>query len=155
VIFIDEAMDTAVVAFEREAFPLPLEPLNMLQEEANLKVGNEIGWLGFPGGEELCFFSGRVSAWLESPRSYLVDGVAIHGVSGGPAFFVYEGDALLIGVVSMYIPNRATGEVLPGLSVVRDVQQVRAIATGLQTFEEAQRKKAEEPAADAGNEPPI
>jgi hypothetical protein len=86
----------------------------------------------------LCFFSGHISAWLEPDEAYLVDGVAINGVSGGPAFIP---ERMLIGVVSAYIPNRATGELLPGLAVVRGVQQFHDITDGFRSLDEA---KAEE-----------
>ena len=100
-----------------------------------------MGWLGYPAipRASLCFFSGRISAWVEAENAYLVDGVAINGVSGGPAFIITG--AMLVGVVSAYIPNRATGEPLPGLAVVRNVNQFHDLA---QTFKNLDEAKAEE-----------
>ncbi len=112
-------------------------------------MGNKIGWLGFPAipTASLCFFAGDVSAWVQSLSAYLVDGVAINGVSGGPAFHILEfdpGAVWIIGVFSAYMPNRATGEVLPGLSVVRDVSQFHELAPSFASLDQA--RAAEPPA---------
>ena len=73
-----------------------------------LRVGNEIGWLGFPAVEttSLCFFGGRISAWNDTAKFYFVDGVAIHGVSGGPAFFLTHPEPMLVGVVGLCAESR-------------------------------------------------
>ena len=123
--------DTAAILFNREALPLPPVPLPSIPEGQFLKVGNEVGWLGFPAISpmDLCFFSGRVSAWRQRESAYLIDGVVINGVSGGPMLSVdLHPQPALVGVVSAYIPNLATGESLPGLSVVRDVKQFHELA---------------------------
>lgn len=148
-IFLDPARDTAAVLFHRGDLPLPAEALSLGPKGMVLKVGNEIGWLGFPAipTASLCFFTGIVSAWVQSQNAYLVDGVAINGVSGGPAFHLLdtEGDpVVVIGVVSAYVPNRATGEVLPGLSVVRDVAQFHELAPTFSSIDQA--REAEPPA---------
>jgi hypothetical protein len=80
--------------------------------------GIDIGWLGYPGIEPdtLCFFAGTVSARQTNRKAYLIDGVAINGVSGGPVFHCPTPDQVqIIGCVSAYHANRATGETLPGL----------------------------------------
>jgi hypothetical protein len=148
-IFLDPARDTAALLFECEDIPFPDEPLSLTPKDMFLKVGNRVAWLGFPAIPQasLCFFAGSVSAWVESLSAYLVDGVAINGVSGGPAFHVTEDEdkpLILIGVVSAYVPNRATGEALPGLSVVRDVAQFHELAPTFASLEQAQ--EAEPPA---------
>ena len=94
-------------------------------------VGVELGWLGFPvfAPDKLCFFSGRVSNLDTESKQYLVDGVAVNGVSGGPAFYIRHEDKnpVVVGTVSSYYFNRQKpdGEShdlsLPGLSVVNDV----------------------------------
>jgi hypothetical protein len=97
--------------------PMPLE--TMLPRGANL------GWLGFPGlvFPELCFFRGVVSGYQERPPIYLVDGVAINGVSGGPAF---DRSGLVVGLVSAYVPNQvAPNTTLPGLMIVTPLNLVR------------------------------
>jgi len=141
-------MDTAAILFNGDDLPLPSQPLHMIQEDKHLKVGNEIGWLGFPAVSplDLCFFTGRVSTWNGSLRSYLIDGVAINGVSGGPAVAIIGGAAIvLIGVVSAYIPNRATGEALPGLSLVRDVAQFQELAKQVKTLDQAPKGQTAQP----------
>ena len=150
-LFLDSSRDTAAILFNRGELPMPADPLPLVPKDMFLKVGNKIGWLGFPAirSASLCFFSGDISAWLQEETAYLVDGVAINGVSGGPAFCIDEGDPgaiVIIGVVSAYVPNRATGEVLPGLSIVRDVSQFHELAPTFASLDEAQEA---EPQADA------
>lgn len=142
-IFLEYSQDTAVVVFDPEKLSIPTEPFGLIDEGMILKVGVSIGWIGFPAipGADLCFFTGAVSAWLDEPNAYFVDGVAINGVSGGPAFYCPGDDVKIIGVVSAYMPNRATGESLPGLAIVRHVTQLQEIAQRFQSLEEA---KAEE-----------
>lgn len=149
-LFLDSNRDTAAILFDRGELEMPLDPLALAPKDMFLKVGNKIGWLGFPAipAASLCFFSGDVSAWLQAQTAYLVDGVAINGVSGGPAFHILEEDPgaiVIIGVVSAYVPNRATGEVLPGLSIVRDVAQFHELAP---TFASLDKAREAEPPAD-------
>ena len=143
----DYARDTAAIVMRKGNLGLPDEPMNFVPEGKHLLVGNEVGWLGFPAvaSTTMCFFSGRVSAWLQDDGAYYIDGVSINGVSGGPTF-ANLGSGLplmLIGVVSAYIPNLATGQPLPGLSVVRDVRQFQELARRFRSFDEA--AKSQEP----------
>ena len=148
-IFLDLSRDTAVILFNRGELSLPAAPLPLAPKSKILKVGNEIGWLGFPAipSANLCFFVGTVSAWVREQGAYLVDGVAINGVSGGPAFHLMDDEmnpVMVMGVVSAYVPNRATGEVLPGLSVVRSIEQFHELAPTFASLDQA--KEAEQPA---------
>lgn len=153
-IFLDSSHDTAALMIDRDELAFPNSALPLVPRGKFLRVGNEIGWLGFPAVEttSLCFFGGRISAWNEAMRFYFVDGVAIHGVSGGPAFFLTHSQPTLVGVVSAYVPNRVTGEVLPGLSVVRDVIQFHELAP---TFESLSQAKAQESPATPPVVPPV
>jgi len=139
-IFLDLLHDTAAILIDKKDLPLPAEPLMLAPAQKFYRVGNDLGWLGFPAvsAATLCFFGGRVSAWLREEEAYLVDGVAINGVSGGPAF---HPPGIIMGVVSAYIPNRATGEVLPGLSVIRSVTQFHKLAPMFKSLEEAKAKE--------------
>jgi hypothetical protein len=152
-IFLDENRDTASVVFVQGELPLPELPLELIEEGRWLKVGNEVGWLGFPAisPHNLCFFSGRISCWIEDERAYLVDGVAINGVSGGPVFLsrVKTGNLHCIGVVSAYMPNRATGAALPGLCVVRDVLPLQETIKQFKSLDEAKEE------APPPSEPPV
>jgi len=153
---IDTVTDTTAIIMNRGELDLPDVDLPMIKKDYHLKPGVDIGWLGFPAipWASLCFFSGHISAYLDNEAAYLVDGVAINGVSGGPAFYLISDSAELIGVVSAYIPNRATGDILPGVALVRDVNRFHDLAEGVRTLDEAQAQQSPPiepppPAADA------
>jgi hypothetical protein len=137
----DDTKDTAAILIAKDRIAFPEEVLDLVPEKQFVKVGADIGWLGFPAisGANMCFFGGRISAYLEDASSYLVDGVAINGVSGGPAFCrnADTNSLLVMGVLSAYIPNRATGESLPGLAVVRDVSGLHDMTSGFKSVDEA------------------
>jgi hypothetical protein len=148
-IFSDSRLDTAVLVIEASAIQPPEGELSFIPEEKYLRVGNEVGWLGFPAiAPSLCFFSGRISAWRQEEQSYLIDGVAINGVGGGVVFSLQEEDPIVVGVVSAYVPNRATGEVLPGLAIARDVSYLHQQATNFASLDDAR-------AAQSIPEPPA
>jgi hypothetical protein len=142
-VFMDEFKDTAAIVFPKKDMPFPTEALPLRPEGRLLKIGNEIGWLGFPviAPENLCLFSGRTSSWMEKENAYLVDGVAVNGVSGGPAFFIGNNRMSVIGVVSAYMANRATGETLPGLCLVSDVDRFLSVVKGLISLKEAKEEE--------------
>jgi hypothetical protein len=144
-VLIDDSLDSGAIVFYGPDLPLPETVLPLLEKEKYLMPGIEIGWLGFPAIERagLCFFSGRISAYLEEASTYLVDGVAINGVSGGPAFHLVgsAGSIELMGIVSAYIPNRATGQVLPGVAVVRDATQFHDISQKFLSIDEAKQQE--------------
>jgi hypothetical protein len=150
-VFIDEDRDTAAILVAKGDLPVPTDAFPLGPKGMHLRVGNEIGWLGFPAiaNAGLAFFSGRISAWMDS--SYLVDGVAINGVSGGPAFHLASGAPTIVGVVSAYVPNRATGETLPGLAVVTDVAHFHDVVERFATLDQA--KEQETPPSPPGPEP--
>lgn len=153
-ILVEESRDTAAVLFEAKDHVLPDEPFPLIEEDRRIKVGVRIGWLGYPAiaGATLCFFSGAVSAYIEDDEAYFVDGVAINGVSGGPAFNIASATPELIGVVSAYMPNRVTGEVLPGLAIVREVVQFQKLVRQIRDLEEA--KEQESPPGEGPPPPP-
>ena len=146
---INPDLDTASIVFSNSEFELPESALPLMEEGYHLRPGVELGWLGFPAipQAELCFFSGRISAYQETGSMYLVDGVAINGVSGGPAFRPAVDTAELIGLVAAYIPNRVTGDILPGLSVVLSVAEYHDLAERFRSADEA--KQQETPAGDS------
>ena len=117
--------DTALIcAPTREPLVEPSALLAM-PLETMLPRGADVGWLGFPGlvYPELCFFRGVVSGYSERPPIYLIDGVAINGVSGGLAF---DRTGLLIGLVSAYVPNQVDERrTLPGLMILTPLNMVR------------------------------
>lgn len=106
------------------ALGLPEAPVPLLPKPRHVKVGVEVGWLGFPWGiSSPCFFSGKISDHDSSDgiSTYFIDGNAINGVSGGPVLVpasLQEGERYcVIGSITQYIPNRQGEETLPGLSV--------------------------------------
>lgn len=152
-ILIDHIHDSAAIVFPKGQLPWPEKLLALMPEGKFLRVGNPIGWLGFPAvsPDDLCFFLGTTSCWQEKRRSYLVDGVAINGVSGGPAFTAIGGDPFLIGAMTAYMPNRASGEALPGLSVVTDLQHAQEVVKQFRNLDEAKKREA----AEKPTEPPT
>jgi hypothetical protein len=140
--------DTAAIVFVKEQGLFPDQPLPLLPEAQAARIGFDIGWVGFPNvaPNNLCFFLGRVSSRLRSERSYLVDGVAINGVSGGPAF-APDGDKSLtiLGIVSAYLPNMHPRGALPGLCVVRHVGALHDIVREMKSLEQAKEVEAETP----------
>ena len=115
-------LDVALLLFFAPELPKATVPI--IERPSDVRVGTEVGWLGYPGRlpETLCFFSGRISAALPDSGSYLVDGAAMPGVSGGPVFCKTAAGLRLVGSVSAYAydvrkTGPATEHSLPGLAV--------------------------------------
>lgn len=146
VIFLDYSTDSAIIVLLKGDLQLPDVPIALLPMGEALRVGIEAGWLGFPVIQQftLCFFAGTVSARLEDRKAYLIDGVAINGVSGGPVIHCpSSGQVQIVGCISAYHANRATGEALPGLLVAQDVSHFHGVAASVRTLDEANAKKRE------------
>jgi hypothetical protein len=136
--------DSAAILFEKPEFPLPENLIQLLPLESPLDIGAEVCWGGFPWIEEdtLCFFSGNISA--RQSTGYLIDGVAIHGVSGGPVVhYSIANNIRIVGVVSAYKPNRLTDETLPGLLYAQDVSYFQGVLREKSSIYEARKKKEE------------
>ncbi len=145
-IFSDPRTDSAVIVAPPGTIQLPEDTLPLLPTDLPLPIGTEVGWLGFPAMAEytLCFFSGNISARQDWRHAYLIDGVAINGVSGGPVFYSRDRAGVqVIGTISAYVSNTATGETLPGLSIARDVSHFHDTIGTIKSLDEAreQRKK--------------
>ncbi len=138
--------DAAAIAFDSTLLnSLPAKTMPLLPKSKVLKIGNEVAWLGFPQNAtgNLCFFAGRVSSVLEKEQAYLLDGVIINGVSGGPVIAsYYDGNFVFFGVVSAYRPNLNSGSTLPGLGVATSIANFYAALEELETL-----KKFETPPA--------
>ena len=129
VILEDPNLDAAVILARNreECNAWPRAPLRLVPDDRFVFAGAPVGWLGFPhlvdGGNRCCFFSGHMSA--KSEHRYFIDGVAINGVSGGPAFVVqreqHTNVPYILGTISEYWPNKAPGEPWPGVAVAEDV----------------------------------
>lgn len=152
-IWIDPNTDCAVIIASPSAFGLEAS-LSSLQNlpplfpcSSTLPIGSSVGWLGYPSiADTMCFFRGVISAVELSPiRTYLIDGVAINGVSGGPVFYC-DPDAnniSIVGVISAYRPNRLYDESLPGLSIAQDVSHLHNAVLQIKTIDDAERIKHE------------
>lgn len=146
-IMCDPSSDSAVILFLASNLVLPGELIELLPVETRLPIGVEVGWLGYPaiGPQELCFFSGNVSARVDRRHMYLIDGVAINGVSGGPVLYSATVDGVkvlkIVGTISAYMVNRNTGEALPGLSMAQDVSHFHAAVSHIRSLDEAKRAK--------------
>lgn len=146
VIFMDYETDSAIILFFKGDLKLPEVPIALLPVGEVLSVGLDAGWIGYPVIQQftLCFFSGTVSARLDARKAYLIDGVAINGVSGGPVIHCPASDRVqIVGCISEYHANRATGETLPGLLIAQDVSHFHGVAEEVKTIEEANIKKRE------------
>ncbi|HJY98607.1 MAG TPA: serine protease [Patescibacteria group bacterium] len=139
--------DLAFILFDKKDIPVTSLP-DLPSPGQYVRPGSEIGWCGFPSvySSELCFFEGYVSSYLKDKKSYLIDGVGINGVSGGPAFIVRKDNkqVMVCGVISSYLPNRLKGEALPGLCYVSSVEPYLKMIKSLQSLEEAEKKAIEE-----------
>jgi len=152
VILIDEKTDSAVILLRVGVFEFPEDVIPLLPSSTLLGIGDDVGWLGYPAIESdtLCFFSGSISARQEARKAYLIDGVAIHGVSGGPVVYSHPTDGVqIVGDVSAYRANRVTGETLPGLLIAQDLSHFHAVITHMKSVDEANEKKKEAEAAAA------
>ena len=142
----DYKTDSAVIIFLKGDLKLPEIPIALFPVGTPLGIGVEVGWLGFPAIEPytLCFFSGNISARQEFRNAYLIDGVAINGVSGGPVLYLTETEGVqIVGAVSAYRPSRTSGEALPGLLIAQDVSHFHDVATRIRSIDEANKKKKE------------
>jgi len=153
----DPRKDSAVVLVPAalvEALKFPASPIRLGPPDLHLKIGIEVAWLGFPGigPDTLCFFAGRISAWQPETSAYLIDGVAINGVSGGPVIHKTPFGPEIIGAITAYMPNRLSGASLPGLSVAQDVSHFQQAVKNIKDWDEAERKKKEQAALAAKQE---
>ena len=90
-------------------------------------------------------FAGNISARQEWRHAYLIDGVAINGVSGGPVMYSTEAEGVqIVGSISAYVSNRATGETLPGLAIARDVSYLHDTISKIKSLDEASKQKKEQ-----------
>ncbi|MHB9028056.1 MAG: S1 family peptidase [Candidatus Latescibacterota bacterium] len=139
-VFEDARKDIALIVIYKERIEHPAQKLLSIPDDRVLREGVQIGWCGFPcvAPRILCFFTGYVSAWLPDEEAYLVDGVAINGVSGGPVFRLIDDEKpSLIGLVTEYRPNLSNGSPLPGVSLVRAISSISPLTRLLHEAEEA------------------
>ncbi len=145
---VDTKRDAASIVFAKDALPFPKDPLPMISADQFMRVGTELGWMGYPGVvyPQLCFFRGAVSAFLLDRDCYLIDGVAVNGVSGGPVFYGSKEEPLrLVGILSAYIPNPVGTQALPGLSVAQDISPLHVTTKKFRNMDDARKHAAAQP----------
>ncbi|NPU10918.1 trypsin-like peptidase domain-containing protein [Bradyrhizobium sp. 83002] len=146
VVFLDHQTDSAVVLFLKGNLRLPETPITLIPMDDTVSIGSEAGWLGYPNtySDMMCFFAGTVSGRNVAQRFYLIDGVAIHGVSGGPVFrWSSQGEVQIIGVMVAYHANLATGAPLPGMSRAQDVSHFHGVINHIKSIDDANVRKKE------------
>ncbi len=144
-IFLDPRTDSAVILIQTGQLDLPQNPIPLLPSNASLDIGAEVGWLGFPAPvpNTLCFFSGNISARQEYRRAYLIDGVAINGVSGGPVIYSTATEGVqIVGSISAYVASRTGGDTLIGLSIAQDVSHFHDTISRIRSIDEARQRQA-------------
>ena len=132
--------DLAFIMFSASHFPTVIPLPQIVEQGVTKNAGLDIGWCGFPSMalSELCFFHGFISKPYK--HGYLVDGVVINGVSGGPAFYIQDNQPRICGVITEYLPNYATGQTLPGLGFISSVEPYHQTISELNTFDDAERE---------------
>ncbi len=146
-VWLDRKHDSASILIAQDALPFPKETLPLLDPDRYKTIGSEVAWMGFPSVAypDLCFFAGHISAFFGSNDYYLIDGVAINGVSGGPVFSKTVIDkqekTQIIGTVSAYLSNRVRGEALPGLLRAQDISPFHKTLQTLKNLDEAKEKE--------------
>jgi len=137
-VFVAVDRDQAIISFNGPKDFEKLHTVTFLSKDRHCIPGVELGWLGFPGLKVSqnvpCFLSGHVSAYIEEAEAYLVDGVSIHGLSGGPVFYCDDGKVVLAGIVTNYFPNAVNNQAWPGLAMFRTINP-------LMKLYDAQKKK--------------
>ncbi len=142
----DKNLDTAVILYfpkeEGDELPFPKKSLLLIPKGKYPQVGVELGWVGFPvmSPHNLCFFTGKNSFWSEKHKTYLIDGVVINGVSGGPAFCATGKGIVIVGSVSAYLPNRT--DATPGLAMISHVEQYLAVIKTIKDLDDLQKDQA-------------
>jgi hypothetical protein len=145
--WLDRKHDAATILVTANLFKFPSDVLPLVPEDKVKKIGVEVAWVGFPHLEKskICFFSGSISAHVSAGDSYLIDGVAINGVSGGPVFDdMGKEPPQLVGVVSAYLANRQWSESLPGLLQAQDLTPFHESIKRLKSIDEAKQQEQEE-----------
>jgi hypothetical protein len=121
--------DLALMVLHKGCLELPEPRLRLMAPDQRLSAGSSVAWCGYPyfSQDELCIFRGSICCRKQTPESYLIDGVAVSGVSGGPVFVLDEDPErppiIVAGIATAYMPNRAGGstEALPGVTVAQPV----------------------------------
>jgi len=156
VVFLDRALDSVSILITKGNLATPEDTLSLIDPSKFLLVGVEVAWVGFPSiaARNLCLSTGRISSRIKDYNSYLIDGVAINGVSGGPVFYGSDRSSMkIIGTVSSYMPNRIYGDTLPGLLRAQDVTSFHRTINELNSFDEAKETETRQDKEERSKSP--
>jgi hypothetical protein len=156
---LDRRRDSASIVMPNPGF-FPDQVLPMIDSTKFHRVGRDVAWAGYPAiaDPHLCLFTGTIAAFISEDDSYLIDGVAINGVSGGPVFVAEKNEPPeVIGSVSAYISNRQRGDTLPGLLRAQDVTPFYKTIRTFRSIDEARanREKEQQEAREAAAEAEV
>ena len=141
---IDQKRDSASIIIANPGAYLPEDPLKMVEPNEFWKMGVQVAWVGYPSiaYPNLCLFTGSIAAFVQEDDSYLIDGVAINGVSGGPVFTSLPDNQIeVLGTISAYMPNRQYGDALPGLLQAHDVTAHQKIVRAIRSVDDARKNR--------------
>jgi hypothetical protein len=137
--------DSAAIFIWKTGLDFPPECLPLWDFSQEIPIGTEVGWLGYPiliddNITQPSFFSGTISNHLPALQQYVIDGVAINGVSGAPLFWKRGKDVpYVIGTLSSYFPNRVTiqgsVEAWPGVSLSHSFSAFNPVVADLRKIE--------------------
>lgn len=140
----DEYGDSAAILVNKSGLVMPGRCLPLWDWGFIPPIGAEVGWLGYPilihhTRLQPSFFSGIISNVFTELAQFMIDGVSIHGVSGGPVFCcVSDKEPRVIGTISSYFANRvqvANGvEAWPGLALSHDFSVFQPVINDLESL---------------------
>lgn len=146
--------DSAAIFIWKTGLEFPAECLPLWDFSREIPIGAEVGWLGYPVliNKDILqpsFFSGTISNHFPTLEQYVIDGVAIHGVSGGPVFCELDkSEPHIIGTISSYFANRViiqgSVEAWPGVAISHSFTAFKDVRKDLLNLDAVQH-----------NQPPI
>lgn len=151
--------DSAAIVIYKSGLNFPAECLPLWDFSREIPIGAEVGWLGYPCvvNQRILtpsFFSGTISNHFPDIEQYAIDGVSIHGVSGGPLFCKLSDEGPhIIGTISSYFANRVTVqggvESWPGLALSHSFSAFIPVIQDLNSLEEIDHTETSHNQADA------
>jgi Trypsin-like peptidase domain len=144
----DESGDSAAILVYKSGLVIPDSCLPLWNWSLIPPIGTEVGWLGYPAlihhtQLQPSFFSGIISNVFTELSQFMIDGVSIHGVSGGPVFCC-SGDEMprVIGTISSYFANRVyvsgSIEAWPGLALSHDFSVFQPVIDDLESLNKSE-----------------
>lgn len=137
--------DSAAILFHKSGLDFPAKCLPLWDFSREIPIGTEVGWLGYPCVVNQSvltpsFFSGPISNHFPGLEQYAIDGVSIHGVSGGPLFCKgHKNGPHVIGTISSYFTNRVpvqgVVEAWPGMALSHSFSAFETVREDLKNLE--------------------